>query len=393
MDTTTEGTRHKLTRKTQRNPKSWKKNIRKHLRDAGKSYISSRNKLVPAKQVVSFKDCAVACKFNCGDQLSDERRGIFNHYYSLDKNGKTAFIASTTRAISTKRPDKKIENTRRLKSMEYFFFVGGKSIRVCKPFYLGTLSISQQKVNYIYKNVVSKEKPLKNQKDRLPEEMKENVRQHIRSFPKIESHYCRSTTRKEYLDANLNIQKMYELYEIKCDKDGNEKVRASMYRSIFVNEFNLDFHVPKKDRCDACEEVKTANKNGIVLSQERVLEHETHIIETTQMRNLRNEHRQAKDKLVITFDLENVINVPHAEISSFFYKRKLTLYNLTAHASLGKKGYCAIWTEIMSGRNGNDIASAFKRILREVVKDYPLSTVTFHYSPFYRNLSLFTFLP
>ena len=134
MDTTTEGTRHKLTRKTQRNPKSWKKNIRKHLRDAGKSYISPRNKLVPAKQVVSFKDCAVACKFNCGDQLSDERRGIFNHYSSLDKNGKTAFIASTTRAISTKRPDKKIENTRRLESMEYFFFVGGKSIRVCKPF-------------------------------------------------------------------------------------------------------------------------------------------------------------------------------------------------------------------------------------------------------------------
>ena len=79
MDTTTEGTKHKLTRKTQRNPKSWKKNIREHLRDAGKSYISSRNKLVPAKQVVSYKDCAVACKFNCGDQLSDERRGIFNH--------------------------------------------------------------------------------------------------------------------------------------------------------------------------------------------------------------------------------------------------------------------------------------------------------------------------
>ena len=238
--------------------------------------------------------------------------------------------------------------------MEYFFFVGGKSIRVCKPFYLGTLSISQQKVNYIYKNVVSKEKPLKNQKDRLPEEMKENVRQHIRSFPKIESHYCRSTTRKEYLDANLNIQKMYELYEIKCDKDGNEKVPASMYRSIFVNEFNLDFHVPKKDRCDACEEVKTANKNGIVLSQECVLEHETHIIETTQMPNLRNEHRQAKDKLVITFDLENVINVPHAEISSFFYKRKLTLYNLTAHASLGKKG-------ILCHLDGDNIGKKWKR--------------------------------
>ena len=53
------------------------------------------------------------------------------------------------------------------------------------------------------------------------------------------------------------------------------------------------------------------------------------------MRLLRNEHREDKD--LITFDLENVITLPHAEISSFFYKQKLTLYNLTADVSIGKK--------------------------------------------------------
>ena len=83
--------------------------------------------------------------------------------------------------------------------------------------------------------------------------------------------------------------------------------------------------------------MKTVKNNGIFVSEERVHEHEVHITEKIAMRSLRNEHREAKEKLVITIDLQNVINVPHAEISSFFYRKKLTLYNLTEHASIGKK--------------------------------------------------------
>ena len=35
------------------------------------------------------------------------------------------------------------------------------------------------------------------------------------------------------------------------------------------------------------------------------------------------------------------------------------------------QGYCAIWTECMSGRFGNDIASAFMQILNKVPADQP----------------------
>ena len=42
----------------------------------------------------------------------------------------------------------------------------------------------------------------------------------------------------------------------------------------------------------------------------------------------------------------------------FFYKRKLTMYNLTASTS-SKQCYCSIWTEIASGRADNDIVSSF----------------------------------
>ncbi len=76
---------------------------------------------------------------------------------------------------------------------------------------------------------------------------------------------------------------------------------------------------------------------------------------------------------MVVFDLENVITLPKADVGSFFYKRKLTLYNLTAMTS-SKQGYCAIWTECVSGRAGNDIASAFIQILNKVAADHPSVT-------------------
>ena len=62
--------------------------------------------------------------------------------------------------------------------------------------------------------------------------------------------------------------------------------------------------------------------------------------------------------------------LPKPNAGSFFYKRKLTLYNLMAMAS-SKLGYCAIWTECMSGRARNDMNSAFIQILNKVAADHP----------------------
>ena len=36
-----------------------------------------------------------------------------------------------------------------------------------------------------------------------------------------------------------------------------------------------------------------------------------------------------------------------------------------------KQGYCAIWVECISGRAGNDIASAFMQILNKVAANHP----------------------
>lgn len=74
------------------------------------------------------------------------------------------------------------------------------------------------------------------------------------------------------------------------------------------------------------------------------------------------------------FDLQNVLTCPKGDVKIFFYKRKLNVYNMTAHLSFNntKTVYCTIWSEALQGRAGNDIASAVFKILNRVAEDFPL---------------------
>ena len=68
---------------------------------------------------------------------------------------------------------------------------------------------------------------------RVSEEQKKGVLEHINSFMVVESHYCRAKTNKKYLEARLNIEKMYDLYKEKCKKEKKPYVKSSFYHYVF----------------------------------------------------------------------------------------------------------------------------------------------------------------
>ncbi|GBO20867.1 hypothetical protein AVEN_223132-1 [Araneus ventricosus] len=91
------------------------------------------------------------------------------------------------------------------------------------------------------------------------------------------------------------------------------------------------------------------------------------------IRELRNEKKKNKDWPVLLFDLQNVIPTPHVNISSQFYLRKLNVCNLTAYYTTTKQVYCALWSENLSGRDGNDTASAYHKILSVLTEENDIS--------------------
>ncbi|GBL99106.1 hypothetical protein AVEN_64105-1 [Araneus ventricosus] len=67
-----------------------------------------------------------------------------------------------------------------------------------------------------------------------------------------------------------------------------------------------------------------------------------------------------------------LVSTPHVNISFLFYLGKLLgkiKYNLTVYYTPTKQVYCALWSENLSGRADNDIASAFHKILTVLTEE------------------------
>ena len=77
----------------------------------------------------------------------------------------------------------------------------------------------------------------KNDSNKTNDENAAAVQSHIESFPKIESHYTRSDTKRQYPNQTLNISKMYRLYKESCE--ANDTPSAKEYCKIFCTEYYI----------------------------------------------------------------------------------------------------------------------------------------------------------
>lgn len=306
---------------------------------------------------------------------------MFAQFWKLTDEKKLHYYAQHITKQQAKRKRTLNAESKRKNSFVYFMEMSGGRFRVCRQFFLTTLDISRQRIYYFFKINFNSEtgvaqSPTKGKhiKNQTHPSVIRSVTDHIKSFPTVESHYCRENTNKNYLDQSLSITLMHQLY-LKSNfvVQNQPPVLQHKYRELFNTKFNLSFFKPKKDRCDTCEAIKYV----IHPSEEEQTRHNEHIScklagkeERDNDRAMYSKGKPASgDTAVLSFDMQNVFSLPKAEISNFFYKRKFNCYNLTAHCSWNGMTYCAFWHEAMSGRAGNHIASALSKILYAVNRD------------------------
>jgi len=301
------------------------------------------------------------------------RREIHSSFWAMNDDLKFSFFEQTTTRAKAKR--RCAEDSRKKYSFKYYLLREGQKTRVCKKFYLSCLDISQRRVSYYHEHIRTsagtsrQDLRGRHPKKCIPTRDRQRVWEHINSFPRVVSHYRRAKSSKEYLEPGLNLQKMYDMYKTWCELKQVQPVKFNFYRTVFKTDFNIAVLKPKNDRCDLCEEFDTARKNDN--ATESLSEtHRQHTASKVATREERQRDRDS-DTPVLCFDLENVICVPRASVSNMFYKRKLSVYNLTGHLSINRQAYCVVWHESLSGRAGNDIASALVAMLGKVVEQNP----------------------
>lgn len=196
------------------------------------------------------------------------------------------------------------------------------------------------------------------------EKIKLSIENHIARFPRMESHYCRAKSTREYLHPDLNITKMFEMYIAEL-QEGEEIPSKSTYWKIFRSK-NLSFYHPKKDQCSLCLSYREGSEDVKSKLQEK---YESHISEKNKIREIKENCKSAalinKKTFCATFDLQQVYHLPITNESAVFYKKRYTVFNLTVYDIATKDCTCYLWHESDSKRGASEVSSAVYLSLRK----------------------------
>lgn len=219
------------------------KKHKKHKINSGQEYVSRLGKKHQAKTILPA--CGTKCIFKCSANINDaDRSELFKKYYGLcDKIFQREYLERNIEKLAGKS-DKFYK--KKTFPCAYFFHVQNVKIRGCKLFFKATLNISNCAIDIVLKKkneygLLSPEKrgTHSSRTNKIGDALVKGVVDHINSFTRTESYYCRSTTKREYLEGSLNVSIMYRLYREKCSENERPFVKQYFYQEIFNTKFNL----------------------------------------------------------------------------------------------------------------------------------------------------------
>nr|CAI5828453.1 unnamed protein product [Callosobruchus analis] len=183
----------------------------------------------------------------------------------------------------------------------------------------------------------------------------------FKSPPKLESHYCPSSSSKLYLEPMWSsINELYKFYSKHyCDEDSITPVSKTAFFEEF-NKENLSIYIPKKDMCDICVAYDTRN-----IGPE---EYDLHQAMKKEAREEKNRDKEsATAAAVFTMDLEAILPSPRSTVSKMYYKMKLVVHNFTLFNLKTQDGYYFLWHEAKGGLTANEFSSILCNFLENAV--------------------------
>lgn len=316
----------------------------------------------------------------------EQRRNIFEMFQNLGNlQTQREFLIRHLEVRGTKRTTTN-KTSRRKNTIKYKLTVNNEIVVVCKTLFLHTLGITEKscrtaisKLNKMGILEPDKRGGRKRTKEILDKEtkMREAIEYHINRYPRVESHYCRALSSREYLHPDLTLKKMYAMYceELENDKKNDIIGSYSLFRKIFKQK-NLSFFSPKKDQCSLCIAYREGSEDDKAKLKQK---YNIHISEKTTAREkkaaCKKEAMEDKTMLCGVFDLQQVIYLPRTNESAVFYKSRLSNFNLTFYNIATKECFCFIWHEAISGRGSSEIATCLYKVLEEYITNQSASRI------------------
>ena len=280
-----------------------------------------------------------------------------------------------------RRPRKNEDKKRN--SYSYTITINGKSEHVCKEAFVALHGIKNARLKRKVLNFsgdIADHRGKHTHHNKISDEIKNRIRQHISSFPARESHYSRSKNKtKKYLDASLNIKKLYDMF-LNENPDLKDTIKYSFYRDIFNHEFSISFGFPRSDICDTCElflvKIKAAERAENRAEVETLKnEHELHVKKAdvfyTQISELTEAAKSAENNKtgVIAMDYQKNLPLPKTGIGQEYYKRQLWLHNFCIHDNVNERASMYLYAEHYAEKGPNEVISCLDHYISGLSQD------------------------
>lgn len=205
--------------------------------------MSKRRKTIPARFI---KDaCNENCKLKCKDKIDDEGRyHLFSSFWDLGNLvAQRAYLRTCMEDITPKYKYTNSQNPRR-PNKAFYFILNDNKIRVCKTFFKNTLSISERMIFTVQSRMndgfmLDDLRGRHNNHNKLNPQLLDDIRKHINTIPKLESHYVRASTSKQYIGGDKTIKDLYNDFAAQQSNSNREVGNYMAYYKIFNTEFTL----------------------------------------------------------------------------------------------------------------------------------------------------------
>ena len=348
------------------------RDTRKKMCNINKPYISAKGKEIVAKNFDNDFKCQ--CKKKCTDIVSNQERSkIFSQFRTMGSfSARCALIKSCVKETRKKRCYTKQESRRKYTRK---YYIGEKEI--CKKAFLKTLQINQNRIDLALQKtsnnmeIVDERGTKSGGKNKCTEDQVSKIIEHINSFPKYVSHYCRKETNANFLSPDLNLNKMYDLYKAFCNN--SKSVSLATYKSTFYTKFDLKFKPPKKDTCVTCDTFKVKILSALDHEKENLqTAHDSHVQESKNLRDKMNEDllesKTNPELETLTFDMQKTHPIPKIPTGIAYYKRQLNFYNLGIHVGSQNQGIFNVWTENDAGKGTQEVGSCLLKYIKEHIR-------------------------
>jgi len=211
-----------------------------------------------AERKIGDANCGRRCtRLRQCDQITGQHRKDIHSKFWLHMNWdeKQIYIASLVERTAPVKTTVAEGNSRRGYSYQYFLEVGTERFRVCKSMFLSTLGIGEHTL-YGWIETTDDNGMRKQKVDRIKRQVSsektEKAKEILEKLPKVESHYCRFSTERQYVEPLYRtFTELFNSYKDYCTSSDIPPISRPALLRCFQS-MNLSIYHPRKDQCDVC---------------------------------------------------------------------------------------------------------------------------------------------